>query len=93
MLSGELGRVSIPSHLDTHGQEASCWAGHNVVRTLGNKNIRCILCQKHKVVTKSGWESFTKFQCSKCNVPLCRGKRDCFYIYHNDLQVFGGVKQ
>lgn len=65
---------------------------HTLERIENNKKIRCAFCQANKNTTKSGWDLFTKFRCSKCMVPLCtlvlggkRNKRNCFDIYHRQL--------
>ena len=55
------------------------------------KNVRCMYCQLSKTTSKSGWDIFTKYQCSKCNVPLCtsfRKKANCFTAYHQQFHGF-----
>lgn len=46
------------------------------------KNKPCVYCQFTGVKTKSGWKVYTTYQCEACDIPLCRGSRNCFMLYH-----------
>ena len=43
----------------------------------------CVICRAGRVKTKSGGSVETRWKCLQCNVPLCRGIRDCFNIFHS----------
>ncbi|XP_033753435.1 uncharacterized protein LOC117336857 isoform X24 [Pecten maximus] len=73
-------------------KDAPDFGDHTLERIENNKKIRCAFCLANKNTTKSGWDLFTKFRCSKCLVPLCtlvyggkRSKKNCFDIYHRQL--------
>lgn len=55
---------------------------HRLVHSDGNKLKTCAFCSINKVRTKSGWYVYTTFRCEACDVPLCKGVRDCFTQYH-----------
>ncbi|XP_021368251.1 zinc finger and BTB domain-containing protein 32-like isoform X21 [Mizuhopecten yessoensis] len=86
-----LGQYSFQALHQSMYSEATDFGDHTIIRTEGNKNIRCVLCQANKSTTKSGWDSFTKFKCLKCQIPLCttvyggRKRKNCFDIYHRQL--------
>jgi hypothetical protein len=56
---------------------------HILVHTDGNKLKACVYCQINKVKTRRGWSVKSYYMCKACEVPLCRGMRECFHHYHN----------
>lgn len=58
-------------------------AEHILIHTEGNKLKACVYCQINKVKTRRGWTVKSYYMCKTCEVPLCRGSRDCYYHYHN----------
>lgn len=59
---------------------------HRLVHTFEYKSKHCLYCQICKIKTKSGWRPTTRHRCEACEVPLCKGERGCFYLYHKMLQ-------
>ena len=59
---------------------------HFLVETDGNKLRACMFCAHRKVKTLKGWGVYTRYQCSRCNIALCTGKRNCFQMYHEWLR-------
>ena len=58
--------------------------GHTAVLLIGNQK-RCHYCYITNTKTKNGWDIFTRFKCSQCNIPLCPGRhtnRNCFNLFH-----------
>lgn len=59
---------------------------HKLVHNDAKKHKPCGYCVMNKIKTKSGWYAYTTYKCDVCEVPLCRGKRDCFNLYHAQLK-------
>ncbi|XP_069132885.1 uncharacterized protein [Argopecten irradians] len=75
--------------LQGEGQEASheTFSDHKLVYTIDKKYKPCVFCQINKKKTKSGWYAYSYYKCDKCDIPLCKGSRDCFHQYHKFLAV------
>ena len=58
---------------------------HRLIRNEENKPRICALCKFYHVKTVKGWKVYSRFHCNVCKVPLCKGERDCFDIFHNAL--------
>ena len=50
-------------------------------------NRSCLFCSKNKIRTKNGWYVYSSYKCSRCDVILCTGKRDCFNLYHAAIGI------
>lgn len=50
-----------------------------------NKKKYCAYCYFHKRKTKNGYIPQSIHKCEACNVALCTGERNCFYLYHLEL--------
>jgi len=51
----------------------------------------CVLCEFHKIRTKSGWYIYSRYKCDICNVALCTGGRGCFSLYHQYFSHYSNV--
>lgn len=72
-----------------HGQMASIRSGqHRFVYTFDKKYKPCVCCALNKVKSPKGWYIYTYYKCEACDVPLCKSKRDCFNLYHQNLNIF-----
>ena len=80
-LQGLVGLV--PAEL-TDAQRAEL-AAHRPVHTAQYKQKRCVLCRHYKLTTRAGWKILTQYRCEKCDVALCTGNRNCFFLYHKLL--------
>ena len=55
------------------------------VRVRMGSQARCVMCRHNKVKTASGWDIITMLKCDTCQVPLCKGNKNCFQMYHTML--------
>lgn len=74
MIEASFGMTKAPAVFDR--------CSHRMVPTEENKLRACTFCSYYKIKTKSGWGVYTRHRCLVCNVPLCKGKRDCFQMFH-----------
>ncbi|XP_060086277.1 uncharacterized protein LOC132565629 isoform X7 [Ylistrum balloti] len=79
-----------------HGESHNTgpYSDHKLVYTIDKKYKPCVFCQINKKKTKSGWYAYSYYKCDVCDIPLCKGSRDCFNQYHKFLVInkdYGGV--
>ncbi|XP_033752959.1 uncharacterized protein LOC117336493 isoform X9 [Pecten maximus] len=75
------GQVQEESH------ECGPFSDHKLVYTIDKKYKPCVFCQINKKKTKSGWYAYSYYKCDVCDIPLCKGSRDCFHLYHKFLAI------
>lgn len=80
-----------PQQSEVEGQrynhEESPYKDHKIVYTIDKKYKPCVFCQINKKKTKSGWYAYSYYKCDVCDIPLCKGTRDCFNRYHRFLSA------
>lgn len=47
----------------------------------------CYVCAKNRIRTQGGGHVYSRYKCQKCDVVLCRGIRNCFLQYHEELGI------
>lgn len=47
----------------------------------------CVVCARQKLRTQGGGHIYSRYKCQMCDVVLCRGIRNCFRQYHQDLGI------
>ena len=81
LFSGSLFDIQAPS--------SAMFSEHTAELCTGNQK-RCFLCLRTGTKTRSGWDVFTRYKCSQCDVPLCYGgysNRNCFVLFHSQHPV------
>lgn len=83
-------RFEFSDHRGEVLHDSSSQKQHRLVNAF-DKNHRknCAYCSFHKIKTRAGWRINTNYICEACNIPLCKGERNCFYLYHKVLEEYG----
>uniref|UniRef100_A0A8W8N197 PiggyBac transposable element-derived protein 4 C-terminal zinc-finger domain-containing protein n=1 Tax=Magallana gigas TaxID=29159 RepID=A0A8W8N197_MAGGI len=58
------------------------FSDHNLIYNEGRKQKSCWNCKLGGVKYESGNMIITRYHCQKCNIPLCRGSRECHTAHH-----------
>lgn len=58
------------------------FSDHNLIYNEGRKQKSCWNCKLCGVKYESGNMIITRYHCQKCNIPLCRGSRECHTAHH-----------
>lgn len=85
MYDEESGRLYRGVRAENIGRLSSL--GHRIVGTFNDRLRPCVLCSSRNIRSKYGLKVRIRHQCSKCDVALCIGKRNCFSIYHESLLI------
>ncbi|XP_062580801.1 zinc finger and BTB domain-containing protein 37-like isoform X20 [Saccostrea cucullata] len=70
---------------ENNSYDSAMFYPHRLVSTENNKRKYCVVCHSNRNKTAGGYRVQTVFKCGICNVPLCRGIRNCFYLFHKDI--------
>ena len=58
----------------------------HVAENIG-KTRSCFVCARQKIRTQGGVHVYSRYKCQLCDVVLCKGIRNCFRQYHEELGV------
>ncbi|XP_063401564.1 uncharacterized protein LOC134685596 isoform X24 [Mytilus trossulus] len=58
----------------------------HVAQNIGTTRA-CVVCARQKLRTQGGGHIYSRYKCQMCDVVLCRGIRNCFRQYHQDLGI------
>ncbi|KAK3103192.1 hypothetical protein FSP39_017224 [Pinctada imbricata] len=88
--------VNYPPNPDIEIYPEDFWEelrSHRIVSVEGKKQRICQYCRSKGVRYESGSIIITRHKCETCQVPLCKGRKNCFVKFHWEFRNLTKMKQ